>query len=133
MSRKQHPLHKRIFFNTLGTLCVIGSILFGWLPGPGGIPLLLTGLGLLALNNEWAERLLDRVKQNIYNLNDIIFVNKPAIQLAWDSAAIVLFALAVYLIGFTRSYITQGAGVSVLAITSYIFLSNRSRYKRFKQ
>jgi hypothetical protein len=38
------------------------AILLGWLPGPGGIPLFLVGLSLLAINHEWAKKRMDSIK-----------------------------------------------------------------------
>lgn len=42
---------------TVGMLFVIAAGLTGWLPGPGGIPLFLIGVAILATEFEWAERL----------------------------------------------------------------------------
>jgi hypothetical protein len=62
---RAHPrklLIYRIGVGVLGGLLVIAAPLTGWLPGPGGIPLLILGLAVLASEFEWAQRLLFRVK-----------------------------------------------------------------------
>lgn len=41
----------------VGLLIVIASGLVGWLPGPGGIPLFLVGIAVLATEFTWAERI----------------------------------------------------------------------------
>lgn len=41
----------------VGFLFVVSAGLTGWLPGPGGIPLFLVGVAILATEFEWAERL----------------------------------------------------------------------------
>jgi Putative transmembrane protein (PGPGW) len=46
----------------LGGALVVLSVLTGWLPGPGGIPLFLAGLAVLASEFAWARRLLDRAR-----------------------------------------------------------------------
>jgi len=46
----------------LGGLLIIAAPLTGWLPGPGGIPLFIAGLAVLASEFEWAQRLLYKVK-----------------------------------------------------------------------
>lgn len=50
----------------IGMLFVIISPFTGVLPGPGGIPIFLIGVAILATEFEWAQRLrgwtLDRVK-----------------------------------------------------------------------
>lgn len=52
---------------TIGGSLVILSGLLGWLPGPGGIPLFLVGIAILATEFEWAERfkhyMLDLLKR----------------------------------------------------------------------
>lgn len=53
---------KRWLTDILGVLLIILGFLIGWLPGPGFIPLVLAGLGLLAINHAWAKRWLDKMK-----------------------------------------------------------------------
>lgn len=45
----------------VGSIFIIAAILTGWLPGPGGIPLFLIGIAILATEFEWAERWRDRM------------------------------------------------------------------------
>ncbi len=45
----------------IGFLFVVAAGLTGWIPGPGGIPLFLIGIAILATEYEWAERLRDTV------------------------------------------------------------------------
>jgi len=52
----------RIGVGVLGGLLIIAAPLTGWLPGPGGIPLFIAGLAVLASEFEWTQRLLYRVK-----------------------------------------------------------------------
>lgn len=40
----------------VGVGLIIAALLTGWLPGPGGIPLLLTGLAVLSTEFLWAKR-----------------------------------------------------------------------------
>lgn len=43
----------------VGFLFVLAAGLTGWIPGPGGIPLFLIGVAILATEYEWAERFRD--------------------------------------------------------------------------
>jgi membrane protein DedA with SNARE-associated domain len=52
----------------VGLLCVITSGLVGWLPGPGGIPLFLIGIAILATEFHWAHRLKVFVLDIVYAL-----------------------------------------------------------------
>ena len=61
---RERSLPHKIAVDVLGILLIIAAGLFGWLPGPGGIPLLLAGLSLLATNHEWARKLLHSLKEN---------------------------------------------------------------------
>ena len=45
----------------VGFTFVLAAGLTGWLPGPGGIPLFLIGVAILATEYAWAERLRDFV------------------------------------------------------------------------
>jgi len=44
-----------------GMTLVLASGLFGWIPGPGGIPLFLAGVAILATEYDWAERFKQRI------------------------------------------------------------------------
>lgn len=47
----------RICVAVAGALLIVLSALTGWLPGPGGIPLLLIGMAVLASEFRWAHRI----------------------------------------------------------------------------
>lgn len=44
-----------------GSVFIIASVLTGWLPGPGGIPLFLIGIAILSTEYIWARTLRDFV------------------------------------------------------------------------
>lgn len=45
----------------VGSLLILAAGLTGWLPGPGGIPLFLVGIAVLATEFEWAQRVRDTI------------------------------------------------------------------------
>ncbi|MGL4173469.1 MAG: PGPGW domain-containing protein [Actinomycetota bacterium] len=62
---KRNPTTRRIYrfgVGFVGVFLILLAGATGWLPGPGGIPLALVGLAVLASEFDWAARLLDRVK-----------------------------------------------------------------------
>lgn len=66
---RRTPVHIRkpvVLF--VGLLFVIAAGLTGWLPGPGGIPLFLIGIAILATEFTWAQR----VKEFILNIVHMI-------------------------------------------------------------
>lgn len=52
----------------VGSLFIVAAAATGWLPGPGGIPLFLVGIAILATEFTWAERLRDRILVIIHYL-----------------------------------------------------------------
>ena len=50
----------------LGLLLVLLGLATGWLPGPGGIPLVLAGLAVWASEFHWAHRLMLRLKHMLH-------------------------------------------------------------------
>lgn len=65
---KRNPTTRRIYRVTVaavGVLLLLLAAATGWLPGPGGIPLALVGLAVLASEFEWADRLLQWAKDRL--------------------------------------------------------------------
>lgn len=124
---KQRPLYKRIAIDILGILLIIAAGLFGWLPGPGGIPLLLAGLSLLATNHEWAQRLLRTVKENGIKIMDVIFKDHPIIALGIDILAITLLIFAGIFFGNASGNVWRGVATAMLFFGLGLFLGNRKR------
>lgn len=52
----------RIAVGVVGVLLILLAVATGWLPGPGGIPLAIAGLAVLASEFEWAQRLLHPIE-----------------------------------------------------------------------
>lgn len=60
----------------VGLIFIIAAGLTGWLPGPGGIPLFLIGIAILATEFEWAERIRDYALQFIKNFAHWYKINR---------------------------------------------------------
>jgi hypothetical protein len=69
----------------LGTLLIGLGLATGWLPGPGGIPLVLMGLAVWASEFVWAERLMAVFKRQLTRFRSW---TRPQQTLAW----VVFFA-----------------------------------------
>jgi len=120
---------KRVLTDMAGYGCLIAAPLIGWLPGPGGIPLILTGLGLLSINNPWAKRLLHYVRQRSESLSDTVFPNKPIFQWAWDIFAVVLIAIGTLISVYSDNNFVRASAVAFYATATTLFLLNRRRLK----
>jgi hypothetical protein len=132
LDKPQRSRAKRIGIDALGYGAIVAAALTGWLPGPGGIPLLILGLSLLATNHKWAERLLAWVKSGSGKLADQIFNGHPLLKLSVDVCGIVFVAAAAYLLThFTRS-IARSAAVSLIIVSVILLLGNRQRFAKIK-
>lgn len=123
---------KVAIFDTLGVLCMIGAILTGWLPGPGGIPLFIIGLSLFAINHDWAERYIDLLQNYADRLGDYIFVKNPKVQILYDLLAPILLATGIYLLSRHSAVWMISLGISLSFLGLTIFLGNRNRWGRLK-
>jgi len=66
---RQSPHQLRVYrfgVGLVGTLLVVLGCLSGPLPGPGGIPLVLLGLAVMASEFVWAERLMELFKRQLH-------------------------------------------------------------------
>ena len=126
-TKKVKRYAKIILFDTLAGICFIGVILFGWLPGPGGIPLFLAGLGLLAVNHDWAERWLETAKIKGKSFKRILFPTSLWIRRTYDVLSILLFGLAIYLYLNTTNRIVAAACIALACFSFFVFLINRDR------
>jgi uncharacterized protein (TIGR02611 family) len=79
----------------VGLFFVIAAGLTGWLPGPGGIPLFLVGVAILATEYSWAERLKKFTLRTIHRGADWLRRN-PAYKWLVISAVAVMLSVGVY-------------------------------------
>ena len=124
---------KRILLDSIGVLLIVISPFLGPLPGPGGLPVFLTGLWLLSLNHEWAHKLLNQVKELISNAAHQKFLRKPAVILGLDITASLLAVLSIYLIETRHEVFAVSLAWASLTAALAIFCFNRFRLKRFLQ
>lgn len=124
---------KIIILDILGAMFMIAALLTGWLPGPGGIPLFIIGLSLLAINHEWAERHIDTLKEHADRLGDLIFIEKPAFQRAYDVAAPLCIIAGLAFLYHQGALWMLGIGVFLTFLGVTFFLGNRHRYREYKK
>lgn len=124
---------KHIVFDVLGVTLILLSPTLGWLPGPGGIPLLLAGLGFLSVHHDWAKKLITYIKKNGIKIGEQIFREHPALQAIYDLVSFGLFAGGIYLITvYTRS-LTLSIAIVCIFTALTIFLGNRKRLERLNK
>jgi len=121
---------QRIAIDVAGFGLLVLAVLTGWLPGPGGIPLFLVGLGVLAMNYEWAERLLKNFDKKRRQLTDKYLMTSPRVSFFVDIAGIIILVVAAYG-GLTLNTLWQQGlclGGGLLALV--VLISNQKRFER---
>ena len=122
-------LLKILVTDLAGIGLIILSVLTGWIPGPGGIPLFLAGLGLLAINHEWARRWLRWLKRNGLKLAEKFFRDHPILMIVYDVIAILLVGVGILALARIEGIVKVSATVLIFLGLS-LFLGNRKRLSR---
>ncbi|HEX2293041.1 MAG TPA: PGPGW domain-containing protein [Gaiellaceae bacterium] len=94
--RERHGLY-RVVFAVLGFVVLAAGVVMLVTPGPG-IPVIVVGLGMLALEFAWAERWLERILDRVEQAVDQVTQGSPprrAIVLAVGVAALVAIVVMV--------------------------------------
>jgi hypothetical protein len=130
---KLKRIFKRLGVDIIGYLLIVLGLSIGWVPGPGGIPLILAGLTLLSIHNHWARQIIEALKSRGNDLTKLFFPNNPKIQLFHDYLLVItLFAVSYLVIAQPSRY----WWIMALVIGGYTFSSlifNRSRFKLLTQ
>lgn len=124
---------KRIATDAAGYLLIVAAIATGWLPGPGGVPLALAGLGLLSINNAWARRLRDWFLHNGGRIVKVLFPRNTLVEWFYDGIALFLLILTGILEARHASILQIGVGVTAFCIALLIALTNRDRLNRLRR
>jgi ABC-type multidrug transport system fused ATPase/permease subunit len=127
-----HKHFKRIATDAAGYFLILLGIAFGWLPGPGGIPLVVAGLGLLSINNKWAQDLRDYVLKNGSKLVKVLFPNNKFVEFLYDLLVAVLFVLVGFLAWQHAAIWQISLAIALFFIALFIALMNRDRLNRLK-
>lgn len=127
MKQRKNPLWKVILTDIGGVLCLVLVPFLGPLPGPGGIPLLLAGFGLLAVNHDWADGAIEYVKKHSESLRHIIFPDITWVKWAWDIFAVFLLIAGTILNIHAEEWLLKGFSIAVMASSTTLFMLNRER------
>ncbi|MFT4532549.1 MAG: hypothetical protein ACI9T8_000573 [Candidatus Saccharimonadales bacterium] len=129
MARKsnKNPLWKVIATDLAGVFLLILVPILGPLPGPGGIPLLIAGFGLLAVNHDWADDAVNYVKKHSESLRGMIFPEKLWAQRAWDLVAVLLLITGTLMNFVVEHWVLVALSYGVMAGSTTVFMMNRNR------
>ena len=121
---------KRIVYDTLGVLCLIGALLVGWLPGPGGVPLILAGLGLLSVHHDWAKRLLHNAKTKGTSFYTLLFPDNKIVKIVYDIIGIGIAVGAILVINAKTHTFVQTIAIAALLFSFGLLITNRKRLEK---
>ncbi len=133
-TRKERPIYQRVAIDVAGFGLMIIAPFLGWLPGPGGIPLFLAGLGLVSLNHQWAADLLKDFERRRDEFTDKYLMSSPRVSLAVDIVCLLAIVGGAFLTITYSELLYRGIGLFTLSISLIIILSNQKRFERiYKQ
>lgn len=121
---------KIVLIDSVALLCMIAALLIGWLPGPGGIPLFLVGLGLFAINHEWAERYINLLLKYSNRISDLIFT--PKLRVFFDLLSPTIIIWGAYILIYSNKIWTIATGIVFIGLGIAIFFKNRNRWKNLR-
>jgi len=130
MERTKPALWRRVLIDVLGVLMLLAVPLVAWIPGPGGIPLLFGGLGLLAINHAWAGRILEQVKTKGTDLYQIIFPQNRRAYIFYDVLGALIIVVAVSLLYQTTRNLLDSVAVAGCFFGLTLLLANRRRIEK---
>ncbi len=130
MSKKSGK--KNSFLKIVGTdiaavLVLLSIPIIGPIPGPGGIPLLLTGLGLLSINHDWAKKWLHYVRKHSQSLREIMFPDLSWAKWAWDTVSALVLGAGFWINLTADWWLLRGLSIGIMAGATTIFMLNRNR------
>jgi lysylphosphatidylglycerol synthetase-like protein (DUF2156 family) len=124
---------KRISIDAAGYGLILLGVALGWLPGPGGIPLVVAGLGLLSINNTWARRLRDYLLKHGGKVVQIIFPDNKFAQTAYDVLVLIILAFVAVLAWRHSALWELSLAIALFFIAIFIAALNRDRYNRIRK
>ena len=125
--KRKNPMWKVVAYDIAGITCLLLVPFLGPLPGPGGIPLLLAGFGLLAVNHDWADDAIIYVKKHSDNLIKVVFPDRTFIKWAWDIGLSLLFIFGLWGETLSESFVFTILGLLINAGATTLFMFNRGR------
>jgi hypothetical protein len=129
-SFKKHNLLKRVLIDIAGFGLMILAPFLGWLPGPGGIPLFLAGLGLVSINHAWARKLLKDFDVRRVAFTDRYLMAGWLFSITLDLVCLILLGIGIY-VAFTADQLyARAIALGICSLALVVILSNQKRLDR---
>lgn len=121
------PWWKVLLTDMLAVLLLALVPFLGPLPGPGGIPLLIAGFGLLAINHDWADNAVVYIQKHSVSLRHVVFPNITWVKWVWDITALTLLLGGTALNFAADNWFWKGLSIGIMASSTTLFMLNRNR------
>jgi hypothetical protein len=125
--RKKH--FRKIAIDIAGFGLIILSPFAGLLPGPGGLPIFIAGLGILAINYDWAKRLVDNFEQKYNKFVEKYLINNRKNSLIVDILSVSIILIGIFTALMADTKIFTFFGIGMISFGSFILISNQNRLK----
>lgn len=126
-ARRRHALHKRLAIDVIGFGMIGTGIILSPVPGPGGIPLIIAGLAVLAQNYDWAHKLMQRIKDYLAEAAEKSFPKDPIIQRTYDILSPFFLVIGIVLLLKTTGRIWTVISIFIIFQGVLLFWGNRQR------
>lgn len=126
----ERHIAKRLAIDIAGFGLIIIAPFLGWLPGPGGIPIFLAGLGILSLNYDWAENMLKDFEKKRVEFTDRYLVKNKKISWLIDLISIVVIAIGILSLIYTGSLLLRFVSIGLVSLGIIVLISNKRRIDR---
>ena len=131
MSKKTgNNFFKRRIIDFTGFGLIIISPFLGSLPGPGGIPIFLTGVAILARNYDWAENLLKDFDRRRIEFTKKYLMGNKKVSLAIDLTFVSTILVGILIILFAQSSTIKLISIGLITFSIFTILSNQNRLDR---
>lgn len=132
MSKLGKKQLKRIGIDIAGFGLIILSPFVSLLPGPGGLPVFLAGLGILSLNYKWASDLLKNFEKRYNEFVEKYLVSNKTVGLTIDILSVFTIASGIFILLNAEHFLILGLAFGMTSFGLIILVSNQRRFARFK-
>lgn len=127
-----HRHAKRILTDLAGYGLIVLGTLLSPVPGPGGLPLILAGLSILSIHNQWAKQLREYLLHHGGKLVQILFPKHRVVVIIYDIITVLLFVAVAYLSWRHAAAWQISLAVFLFFIGLLVASMNRGRWQRIK-
>ena len=122
---------RRIAIDIAGFGLIIISPFVSLLPGPGGLPVFIAGLGILSLNYDWAKRILENFEQRYKDFVDKHLVKNKKVSRLIDLLCLIIIATGIFILLNAQALIFRSLSNSFISFGTIVIISNQKRLDKF--